>query len=96
MDAVSYESITVGAAAIGFTAALLATQPLPQEAYFSVEDAGTAGIRYRMDGTDPTAAEGHPLFDGDTFVVSGQPDLKRFRAIRTGGANVTIRVTYSA
>ena len=95
MDAVNYESITIGNAAIGFTAAVLATTPLPLTAYLSVEDAGGAGMRYRVDGTDPTAAEGHLLQDEDSISLSGRPDLTRFRAIRVG-ADATIRVTYFA
>jgi len=95
MDTVGYESITVGAAAIGFTAAVLATTPLPLAAFLSVEDAGVAGMRFRIDGTNPTAAEGHLLHDEDSITISGLGDLNRFRAIRVG-ADVTIRVTYMA
>lgn len=96
MDAVSHESITVGAVAIGFTAALLAAQPLPREVYFSVEDTGTSGMRYRLDGTDPTAALGHLLHDEDSVTLSGGPDLANFRAIRVGAVDITIQVTYFA
>ena len=95
MDTVGYESITVGAAAIGVTAAVLATTPLPLAAFLSVEDAGVAGMRFRIDGTNPTAAEGHLLHDEDSITISGLGDLNRFRAIRVG-ADVTIRVTYMA
>ena len=95
MDTVGYESITVGAVAIGFTAAVLATTPLPLAAFLSVEDAGVAGMRFRIDGTSPTAAEGHLLHDEDSITISGLGDLNRFRAIRVG-ADVTIRVTYMA
>jgi len=95
MDTVGYESITVGAIAIGFTAAVLATTPLPLAAFLSVEDAGVAGMRFRIDGTSPTAAEGHLLHDEDSITISGLGDLNRFRAIRVG-ASVTIRVTYMA
>ena len=97
MDAVSFESITVSNVAIGFTTALVTPPDAPQplQAYVSVEDAGGAGMRYRIDGTNPTAAEGHLLQDEDSITLSGRADLSRFRAIRVG-ANVTIRVTYMA
>ncbi len=98
MDAVSFESITVSNVAIGFTAGLLTpttTVPIPLEASVSVE-AGATGLRYRVDGVDPTAAEGHLLQDEDTVTVSGRADLTRFRAIRTGAVDATLRVTYSA
>ena len=95
MDAVNYESITVGAAAVGFTAGIIGVATLPLEAYLSVEDAGVAGMRYRVDGTDPTAAEGHLLHDEDSITIAGRADIERFRAIRVA-ADVTIRVTYFA
>ena len=96
MDAINFESIIVGAVAAGFTAAIIGVATLPLQAYLSVEDAGAAGMRYRVDGTDPTAAEGHLLYDGDDLTVAGRADLERFRAIRAGAGNVTIRVTYFA
>ena len=99
MDAVNYESITVGATAVGLTSAIVtpdAPSPTPLEAYISVEDAGGAGMRYRIDGTSPTAAEGHLLQDEDSISIMGRGDLSRFRAIRAGAASVTIRVTYFA
>ncbi len=95
MDAVSFESITVSIVAIGFTAGLLAAVPIPLEASVSVE-AGATGLRYRVDGVDPTAAEGHLLQDEDAVIVSGRADLTRFRAIRAGAVDATLRVTYSA
>ncbi len=96
MDAVNYESIVAGVAAVGFTASVLATTPIPLAAFISVEDTGVAGMRFRIDGTDPTAAEGHLLHDEDSITVSGLGDLNRFRAIRVGAGVVTIRVTYMA
>ena len=44
MDAIGYESITVGAAAVGFTTAILNVATLPLQAHLSVEDAGVAGL----------------------------------------------------
>lgn len=98
MDAVNYESITVGAVAVGFTSSAITPSDAvqPMEAYVTVEDAGGAGMRYRVDGTNPTAAEGHLLMDEDSIIVVGRSDISNFRAIRAGAASVTIRVTYSA
>ena len=96
MEAVSYESITVSNVAIGCTTALLQAAPLPSAIYVSIEDPGVDGIRLRVDGADPTAAEGHLFNDGDSFVIASMGDIGRFRAIRVGAVDVTIRVTYLA
>ena len=96
MEATSYESIVVSNVAIGFTSALLLTAPLPIAAYLTVEDAGVAGLRFRIDGVNPTAIEGHPLYGRDNVTISSMGDISKFRAIRAGGADVTIRVTYFA
>lgn len=96
MDAVSNETITVSNVAIGFTAGLLATTPIPLMVYFSVEDAGVAGMRYWVDGTDPTAALGHLLHDEDSITLTGLSDLANFRAIRVGAVDITLQVTYFA
>lgn len=94
MEARKYEAITVSNVAIGFTAGLLTTGPLPVAVFISVEDPAAAGMRYRIDGTDPTAAEGHLLSGGDTLTIDTMGDLNDFRGVRVGGADITIRVTF--
>lgn len=89
----AYEAITVAAVAIGFTASTRSpsNDPAAVRAVCTLE---TAQIRYRYDGTDPTAAEGHLLNPGDVLVLEGAESLSRFRAIRTGASSGTLRVTY--
>jgi hypothetical protein len=51
-----------------------------------------AGIRYRDDGTNPTASEGFPLGDGDILEYEGPPQA--LRLIRSGAADATLFVLY--
>jgi len=53
-----------------------------------------AQIRYTYDATAPTTAVGHLMEVGDTVIISGYQNIQRFRAIRTGGVDGTLRVTY--
>lgn len=93
MEAFSYESITVAASAIGFTASELAPDSVtpPRQAFVTVE---TASCRFRMDGTDPTSSEGHLLQVGDSFNVTGTQNLYNFKAIRDTSTSAVLRVTY--
>lgn len=87
-DINGYEAIAVGAAAVGFTAALLAVGV--NYAFITAE---TNPMRFRMDGVDPTAAEGHLLNVGDILELEGGTAILQFRAIATGVAGV-LRVSY--
>ena len=96
-DAYAYEAITVGNTAIGITATLLQNSAATEnvnhkgvfEVFLSVE---TNAIRYRIDGTDPTASEGHPLAAGDKLTVTGYNNIKRLRMIRQS-ADAAVKVT---
>lgn len=89
--AFAYEAIAVSTTAVGFTlATMTGTQTLvPAYAVVSVE---TNTIRWREDGTAPTAGEGHSEVAAAKFVVCG-PNMGRFKAIRAS-ADATLRVTY--
>ena len=89
----AYESITVAGTAIGFTAGTFkpASQPPATRAFLTLE---TAQVRYRYDGTDPTATEGHILDTTQTLAIEGAQSLLLFRAIRTGGTSGVLKVTY--
>lgn len=50
-------------------------------------------VRYRYDGTAPTASEGHPLIATDELIISGQQNIEQFQIIRSGASDATIRVT---
>lgn len=85
---VGYQSITVDNAAKSLTPPQGATRAL-----ITVE---TAELRYRMDGTAPTAADGHLADHRDMIVLTSATDIAGFRAIRTGATSAVIRVSYSA
>ena len=85
-DAFGFESLTVGASAVGFSSANDA-----RAALVTVED---ASIRFRIDGTDPTSEVGHLLNPGDSIILRNVNNIRRFRAIRAGTADATLRVTY--
>lgn len=52
---------------------------------------GTAGIRWRDDGTDPTTTVGNPVSSGQAFCYAG--DVKSLRLIGQA-AGATVNFTY--
>ena len=88
-DADDYESVTVADTAIGFTALTYGTNT------HALITAETAQMRYRADGTNPTAAEGHILNPGDVVTLTSLADITAFRAIRTGAVSGVLKVTFS-
>jgi hypothetical protein len=91
-DAYAFESVTVADAAIGCTSATYSVsgQRGPVAALISVE---TAELRFRVDGSNPTAAVGHVLQPGESVVLTG-PNIQSLKMIRTGSTSATVRVTY--
>src|SRR5436309_15077995 len=85
----AFEQVTVAGASIGFTAATLANAKM---ATVNVEG---AQIRYRIDGTAPTATVGAILEAGDELIVWGSMDIGAIRFIRTGGISATLNVHYA-
>lgn len=87
---VSYESITVTAApAVSIGAATLTNVLTNGSCSGRLE---TAQIRFRIDGTDPTAAEGVLLEIGDVITITKLGNLTRFRAIKTGATNGVLKL----
>jgi hypothetical protein len=84
----AYESVTVAATAIGFTAGSIAGENM---AFVTAE---TAQMRWRADGTDPTSTEGHVLPVGGSLELHGDTILSNFRAIRTGGTSGVLKCSY--
>ena len=93
-----FEQVTVSSVAIGFTAAkILPTSGdfinRPCRAVFC--RAMDADMRYRVDGTDPTATVGMPLKDGETLTLRDVSEIKDFKAIRKDSTDVELNVFYS-
>jgi hypothetical protein len=94
-----HEKLTVSTTAVGFTAAELKvvtsglSTDIAVEALVSTED---APIRFTLDGTTPVdaTATGHVLANGDTMIIYGVEALTRFRAVRNGGTDAVVNVTY--
>lgn len=84
----AYESITVADSAVGFTAA---TVDDAKYAFITVE---TAAVRFRTDGTNPTATEGHELEPGDQLLLETSKEVLNFKAIRRDGTSATIRCSF--
>jgi hypothetical protein len=87
-----YQQIVGAAAATSLTVPsvdpVTGLRAMPVQAVIICE---SAGIRWRDDGTDPTASVGMPVAAGATFVYDG--DLKRLRVIQQA-ATSTINVAY--
>jgi hypothetical protein len=53
-----------------------------------------ATIRWRADGTAPTASEGHTQSIGDIFVLTDENEISNFQAIRKGSTDSEIDCIY--
>lgn len=83
-----YESITVADSAIGGTSA---TYDDATHAEITLEE---GQIRFRVDGTNPTASEGHLVEVGDVVVLNSASQIAEFMAIRTGTTSGILKATY--
>lgn len=88
---VGFETMTVDntAAGIGPTAA---TKTNATAAFFGPVE--TADVRWRVDGTAPTASVGHLLPVQKTLYIEGSDLINKILFIRTGGASASVPVTY--
>ncbi len=85
-NVVGYESLSVTDTASGLTSR-------PNAARSYVGRVETADIRYRGDGTAPTAGEGVLLQVGDIFVLNDS-EIDRTKFIRKGSTSGVIRGHY--
>lgn len=92
----AFETLTVDntAGGVACTAATHSPGGAPgasRAVFGPVED---ASIRYTWDGTAPTTTVGHLANIGNSFALDGPANIGQFRAIRTGGTNAKVPVTY--
>lgn len=88
---VGHETITVSNTAVGFTI----VGRNVQRATCSI---ASNGIRWRADGTNPTASTGEPAGPSDYtsyFYVDGD-DVADFKAIRSSSGDAELNVIYEA
>ena len=90
-DPFGYESITVADTAIGITSTLYSATSY--KALRAIVTAETAQMRYRMDGSDPTASEGHLLNPFDALMLENSDQIAAFRAIRVSASSGVLKVT---
>ena len=85
---VGFEQLT----AIGATAKGLAS--IPADANKAIMTVENATLRYRDDGTDPTADIGLKVFIAGTIILNSRDSLTKFKAIRTGGTSSEVNCSY--
>lgn len=87
--AIDFESLTISSAsAVAITSTIIDQHP--DDGLITVE---TAAVRFRIDGTAPTATVGHVLEVGDVLELRGMGELSKFQAIRRDGTDATLRVS---
>ena len=88
------EKITISDSALGLTAATynVAGENVCKAAIITVD---AQPIRVTLDGsTTPAASVGHGFDADDIIFISGQGNLANFSAIREGGTDADIQVSY--
>lgn len=89
----AFETVTVAGTAIGGTSGTYApaTYGPACRAFITVE---IASLRWRCDGTDPTATVGHLAIANDSIEIEGIANVANFKAIRVTDS-ATIQISYS-
>jgi hypothetical protein len=93
----AYEVLTVGAAAVGLADDKIRPPAGPyarMSARAALVTTENGDLRFRIDGGQPSASDGHYLVSGDTLVLTGTQALQRFQSIRAGDTDGILRVTY--
>jgi hypothetical protein len=88
-EVVGHQTLAVAASAVGLT--LVGANV--HKAEIKIRD---AEIRWRADGTDPTASVGRPEATGSVFEITGSQDLADFKAIRVTSTSAEINIIYLA
>jgi hypothetical protein len=99
MNVLAYEKLTISNAVKQLTVAKYNNVDVAgidndaQEAFVTVE--ASNGFRYTFDGTAPEASTtGHLAAGSSSFTIIGFNAIKNFKAIRDGGSDAVIHVTY--
>jgi len=81
-----YQQLTVADTAVGLT-----VPPGASRAVLTVQD---QPLRWRDDGTVPTASVGMPVVAAVTFELNSKASLNAFRAIRSTGSSAVLNISY--
>lgn len=87
MTPTGYQQLTVSTTSVGLTVPATVA-----EANFALIRCSTNDVRWRDDGTDPTATVGVPLKANETLEYDGR--LRVIEFIRSGAADATLDITY--
>lgn len=85
----AFEALAVSTTAVGFTAA---TYDDARTAICTVEG---AVVRFRSDGTDPTATVGFILKPGDVLELESPDELRKTKFISKDGATATVNAHFN-
>lgn len=83
---VGYQQITVSTTAVGLT--------VPAGASRAVAVVEAQPLRYRDDGTNPTATVGMLCQANLRFEIESRDQMLAFKAIRQGGTDAVLSVSY--
>lgn len=82
----AYENLSVTTASTSFTAATYGTVCTYAEVVCE-----TGAVRFRLDGTAPTASSGVILYPGEMLVLDGRDQVTRANFISKDGVTATLR-----
>lgn len=88
VDYDEFEELLVGVVAAGFTRATF------QDRGHALISCEGAPIRWRVDGSDPTSARGHPMNPGDWLTLDRVDQVQGFRAIARGAKSATLMCSF--
>lgn len=92
----AFEALPVSNSAVGFTVDTYTPNgDLGQPATLATAKVESAQIRYRTDGTNPTATVGTIAEDGEVITVESNSDIQAIRFIRTGGGDATLQTEFA-
>lgn len=82
-----FEQLAVSSTAVGLAS-------IPEKANKAVMTVEDATLRYRDDGTAPTATVGLKVFSAGTIILNSRSSIMAFKSIITGATNSEINVLY--
>lgn len=91
--AYDFETVTVSNTGIGFTATKYRPADTSRKATTVLLTVEGDSLRFRLDGTNPTASVGHLVTAGGSVTLEGYDNIKNFRAIRVT-TDATVRVSF--
>lgn len=90
----AYEEITVDASVKKLTAATFKPGDGHSSAQKAFVQVLSAGIRHKLNGTDPSSSTGFAESAGGSFVLENEAEIEGFRFTRSGGADAKLIIAY--